>query len=54
MGRISSVTMPNIKGLPPQKALEVLYNHCYETAVKVMLMSNEIEDLKDAIRRLKG
>ena len=45
--RIHKVTMPNIKVKPIEKALEVLYNHCYEMAVKVMTMNNEIEDLKD-------
>jgi|GEM_PF-3511853 len=52
--RIDSVTMPNIKVKPIEKALEILYNHCYETAVLVMTMNNEIEELKDKIRRLEN
>lgn len=52
--RIDSVTMPNIKVKPIEKALEVLYNHCYETAVRVMEMSNDIEDLKAKIHRLEN
>lgn len=52
--RIDSVTMPNIKVKPIEKALEALYNHCYETAVQVMKMNNEIEDLKQKIYQLEN
>jgi hypothetical protein len=52
--RITSVTMPNIKVKPIEKALEALYDHCYNTAVHVMKMSNEIEDLKQKIQRLEN
>lgn len=51
---IDSVTMPNIKVKPIEKALEALYDHCHETAVQVMRMSNEIEDLKQKIYRLES
>ena len=50
--RIDSVTMPNIQGLPPAKALEVLYDHCYEVAKKVMQINNELEDLKSKVNEI--
>jgi len=46
--------MPNIKVKPIEKALEALYNHCHETAVQVMMMNNEIEDLKQKIYQLEN
>jgi hypothetical protein len=52
--RIDMVTMPDIKGKPIEKALELLYNHCHDVAVQVMRMNNEIEDLKQKINRLES
>jgi len=52
--RIDTVTMPNIKIKPIEKALEALYNHCHETAVLVMKLNNEVEDLKQKVRNLEN
>lgn len=51
--RITIVTMPNIQGKPPQEALKLLYDHCHETAIQVMKLNNDLEDLKQKVYRLE-
>jgi len=51
--RIDIVNMPNIQGKLPQEALKILYDHCYDTAMQVMRLSNELEDLKQKVARLE-
>jgi hypothetical protein len=45
--------MPTIQGKTPEQALKVLYDHCHETAVQVMLLNNELEDLKEKVAQLE-
>ena len=52
--RIDVVNMPQIKGKPVEQALEILHKHCHETAIMVMKMNNEIEDLKQKVSRLEN
>ena len=51
--RIDSVTMPDIRGKTPEQAIKILYDHCHDTAVQVMHLSNELEDLKKKVARLE-
>ena len=51
--RIDRVSMPNIQGKTLEQAFKALYDHCYETAVQVMRMNNEIEDLKQKVADLE-
>lgn len=51
--RIDSVTMPNIEGKSPERAIALLYEHCQETAVHVMRLSNEVEELKRQLADLQ-
>lgn len=52
--RITSVSGPNVKGKPIDQALEIICKHCHDTAIQIMTMSNEIEDLKQKIYRLEN
>lgn len=52
--RIDYVNNLDIKGLRVEKALEALCKHCNDTAIQVMKMNNEIEDLKQEIYQLKN
>lgn len=51
--RIDSVTMPDIRGKTPEQAVKILYDHCQETALHVMRLSNELEDLKLKVAQLE-
>jgi len=51
--RIDIVNMPNIQGKSPQEALKMLYDHCYDTAMQVMRLNNELEDLKQKFARFE-
>jgi len=51
--RIDSVSMPDIRGKTPEQALKALYDHCHETAVQVMRLNNELEDLKEKVVKLE-
>lgn len=50
--RIDFVQMPKIEGLRPEEAIQALYKHCHETAVLLMRMNNDVEDLKNKLREL--
>lgn len=52
--KIDMVNGPNIEGKPIDQALKILVNHCHDTAIMVMTMANEIEDLKRKIYRLEN
>jgi len=45
--------MPSIQGKSPQEALQLLYDHCHDTATQIMKLSNELENLKQKITRLE-
>ena len=51
--RINQINMPNIQGKSPQDAIKILYDHCHETAIQIMRLSNDIEDLKEEIEQIK-
>jgi hypothetical protein len=51
--RIDSVSTPDIRGMNPEQALKALCKHCHETAVQVMRLNNELEDLKEKVAKLE-
>ncbi len=53
MDRIDTVTMPRLEGKSPQQALEALYKHCFEVAVQVMHLTNEVIDLRAKVALLE-
>jgi len=51
--RIDYVNGPDISGKTPVQALEILARSCHDQAVQIMRLNNELEDLKDEVRRLQ-
>jgi len=52
--RIDFVNGPSIEGKSVDQALKILHSFCHDTAVQVMKMNNEIEDLKSKIYRMEN
>ena len=51
--KIDWVKAPDITGKNWQQAVEALQQHSFESAQKIMLLTNELIDLKEEVRRLK-
>lgn len=53
MNRIDVVTMPNLEGKSIPEAIKALYDHCHDTAVQVMLLTNEVVALNQKVQKLE-
>jgi len=51
--RIDYVQGPDLAGKTPQQALEILAKTCHDCMAQIMRLSNEAEDLKEEVERLK-
>lgn len=51
--RIDYVNGPDVTNKTPQQAIEILARTLHDTMVQVMRLSNELEDAKQEIERLK-
>jgi hypothetical protein len=52
--RIDQVSGPRIHGKKPEEAVKILAGFCHETAIRVMQLNNQIEDLKDQVAQLRA
>lgn len=50
--RLDWVSAPDIAGKSPQQALEVLQQHSFEAAQRIMVLTNELIELKERVDRL--
>jgi hypothetical protein len=51
--KIDIVSGPDVAGMTVQQALQAIARHCHDTAVQVMRISNELEELRSRTERLE-
>lgn len=52
--RLDWVRPPNIDGMNWQQAVTALQKHSFESAQRIMLLTNELIDLKEEVERIKN
>lgn len=52
--RLDWVRAPNIDGMNWQQAVTALQKHSFESAQRIMLLTNELIDLKEEVERIKN
>lgn len=50
--RLDWVSAPDISGKTPQQAIEILQQHAFESAQRIMALTNELIDLKARVDRI--
>lgn len=51
--KIDQVSTPNIQGMNPIEALNLLADHSHSVGIQVMMLSRELESLKQRIVELE-
>jgi len=51
--RIDQISVPSVEGVPVDEAVRRLQRHCRETAVVLMRVNNDVEDLKAKLAELE-